>query len=147
MLRREENLPSNASLTWDLPASLGRFHSLLPTCHPGPGLRWGWGGDLPGSPGPLEWGISGTSVESLCSVALLEVLVLVGSSGACSKVPATPRMPFFPSSFSTSKNHQKQTHTQKPAAISSGVILVCWFSFAFYSNSGHLHTFTEKRYR
>lgn len=51
--------------------------------------------------------MSGTSVESLCSVALLEVLVLVGSSGACSKVLPTTRMPFFPSSFSTSKNQQK----------------------------------------
>lgn len=67
----------------------------------------GGGGHIPVSPGPLEWGVSGMSGMSLGSAALLEVLVLVGSSGACSRVPATPRMPFFPNSFSTSKKHQK----------------------------------------
>jgi hypothetical protein len=70
-----------------------------------PGLM-GW--DVPFSPWLLQWGVSGTSVASLCSAALLEVLVLVGSSGACSKVLAAPLTPCFPSSFSTSENHTTQ---------------------------------------
>lgn len=82
-------------------------------------------GDVPVSPGPLEWGVSGTSVGSLCSAALLEVLVLVGSSGACSKVLATPRTPCFPSSFSTSMN---KTHTknQQPS-----VMVSVWYAGVF----------------
>lgn len=77
------------------------------------------GEDVPVSPGPLGWGVSGTSGASLCSAALLEVLVLVGSSGACSRVPATPRMPFFPNSFSTSKNHQKNQQQNQQSSVTT----------------------------
>ena len=100
--REKENFPLFAAgpLIRDVPAFQFRVDSLGP-------LRRVGDGHIPVSPGPLEWGVSGMSGLSLCSAALLEVLVLVGSSGACSRVPATPRMPFFPNSFSTSKKHQK----------------------------------------
>ena len=120
-----ENLPffKAGLLTRSLPALLCRCTHRFPIC-----LHWPEGvasfgylvglGDIPVSPGPLVWGVSGTSVGSLCSAALLEVLVLVGSSGACSKVLATPRTPFFPSSFSTSKNKTKTKNQQPSVKVS-----------------------------
>lgn len=98
--KRRTFLSAAGPLMRDVPAFQFRVDSLGPPRQVG-------GGHIPVSPGPLEWGVSGMSGVSLCSAALLEVLVLVGSSGACSRVPATPRMPFFPNSFSTSKKHQK----------------------------------------
>lgn len=71
-----------------------------------PGLRGeGWEGRVPLSPRPFVWSSSRASGASFCSAVFLQVLVLVGSSGACRVLPAAPLMPRFPSSFSTSKDH------------------------------------------